>query len=247
MPNRRPATILIAVFVATLTARDAGAVPIVFAGDDPNVAPGGAHPSSDAAQSAFAAAAGTLETITFEGLTLGITSGVLDPNTTFSMANMQGGAGLSSSGVQQLGFNTTDGGRDFLRVVPAFNVPEATVTFTFATPIDAFGAYITGTEPGVVGTASLTFDDGSAQAIDLVKQSAAGVQFVGFTDFGAAISSVTFHAIGPFPQVAPGNDVWGIDDVQYSIAAVPEPGVLALMSIGLCGVGMCRIRFHRRS
>ena len=57
-----------------------------------------------------------------------------------------------------------------------------------------------------------------------------GGAFIGFTDIGKSITSVTYEATA---------DVVAIDDIQFGNAGrVPEPAVWALMLVGLGGVGM---------
>ena len=69
---------------------------------------------------------------------------------------------------------------------------------------------------------------------------------------GPATSSVNFHYVLPvagvysFTMSQPTDSwVWGMDNLQFGIAdsvAVPEPGTLALLGIGLFGVGLSRRR-----
>jgi hypothetical protein len=93
--------------------------------------------------------------------------------------------------------------------------------FTFATPIQSFGAYISGVQ--LIFT-SVTFDDGAPQSIPVPMPSdtEGGIAFVGFTDAGQAISSVTIVTIG---------DVLGVDDVRYVV--IPEPSAVVLVAVVL--------------
>ena len=66
--------------------------------------------------------------------------------------------------------------------------------------------------------------------------------FFGFTS-DTPFTSLTFHGVR--------NDIYGIDDVSLGYAsrvpAIPEPGSLAMLSLGLCGVAVARRRASRRT
>jgi hypothetical protein len=236
-------TALMAFVVAACLAPSAPASTVVFAGNDPGVSPGGAHPISDAAKAAFAAAAGPLTLIDFESATVGSTGGALDGITSFSMTGNAGGAGIQDTdggdANGDLGWNTTPGGKNFLRVAPNYNGPDVLVTFSFATPIDAFGAYLTGTETSADGTLTLQFNDGSAEVLPITKNASTGAQYFGFTDIGSSVSSVTFKETGPFTNT---RDIWAIDDVSYGVvSSTPEPATLSLLGLGLLAVARRRL------
>ena len=100
-------------------------------------------------------------------------------------------------------------------------------TFTFASGINAFGAYFTGVQ---LASSKITFSDGSNQSLGIPGNFAnGGVAFVGFTDFSKSITSVTVDVSG---------DIAALDDVRYAkvTAAVPEPETYALMLGGLCAM-----------
>jgi hypothetical protein len=208
-----------------------------FSGLDNGAVPGGPRPSSDAAHTAFLGGLSSPPTITFEGLPTGLfVNLVVAPGVTASLINN----GTDGGGIQNtnqhtptpLGFNTTVGGTEWLQVWPAFNDPAGeTVTFTFASPINAFGAYLTDTQSTFPGPITLTFNDGVAQTLSVTKNDdTGGVLFFGFHDT-TAFTSLSYHT----GATGDTRDVWGIDDVTYAAAAVPEPGTIGLL---LCGVSL---------
>src|SRR6185436_19684820 len=71
-----------------------------------------------------------------------------------------------------LGYNNTRAAQkfNFFQVSPfSDDSVDGSVTFTFSTPIDAFGAYLTDTQVSFPGSITLTFDDGSAQSLPIIK------------------------------------------------------------------------------
>ena len=127
------------------------------------------------------------------------------------------------------------GGDRHLRMVPNFNdAVGGSVTFSFDSPVNAFGAYLTATEALFPGPITVTFHDGSNQVLNVPKTNPAGTLFFGFTDFGALISSVTYHT----GATGGTRDLWGIDDARF--ANVPEAGTLLLFGSGLVGMYFAR-------
>jgi hypothetical protein len=127
-------------------------------------------------------------------------------------------------------FNTTDPGENWL---DSFDSKK--VVFLPNADVNAIGFYIT--DPN---------DAGGLLGINSVS----GTHYVSFTDiFGGSKSNgslyyVTFNSddaiTALFLASNDPNDGYGIDDV--TVGRVPEPGTLALLGLGLLGVGLMRRR-----
>lgn len=214
----------IAVLLLALCAAPLEAAVVVYSGFDiaNSTNP---RPNSDAMAASFDAAAAGLGPVTiidFESAPVG----------TFN--NLVAALGVTMDGIdinsidQEIrnapvgppdglfGYNTTTGGTNFVGML------AGDLTFTFSTPIQSFGAYISGTQ---LAFNTIVFNDGSSQTIPVPLPSATsgGVTFVGFTDAGQSISSVTISSIG---------DLLGVDDVRFGVVPEPETAVLALVALG---------------
>lgn len=211
----------------------------VFSAFDVGAGPADPHPNANTAAAAYAAAAnllGTNTVINYESAPLGnVVNLVVAPGVTQS--------GLDFFGVPQIifnapsfppapalgGYNTTLAGAKYTRIEGGI------VTYTFASPINAFGAYFTGIQPDFFQD-TITFNDGTPHTINIPGiGTAGGAAFAGFTDPGKFISSITITANDNF-----GADEIGIDDIRFSTApsSVPEPGSIALfVGMALAGAG----------
>ena len=236
---RYSSILLAAVAFAALSA-PAGAQVVTFSGVDAGANSTDPRPLSTAAATAFNAALlglGTSRTINFEGsaAALGNFSSLTIGSTTITGTNYFGntsGQSISNTAYGTpdgvYGYNTTSGGSKFLQLL------GGTVTFTFASPIDAFGAYFTGVQ---LAGETVNFSDGSSQTLAIPNPgSDGGVEFLGVTDAGRSISSVVVNAQ---------NDLIGIDDVRFAslAGAAPEPGTWAMMIVGF---GLAGYALRRR-
>jgi hypothetical protein len=218
---------------------------VTFTGLDGSAGPGDPRPNSDGAFSVFLADASSLGTQnleTFESATAG--DFVTLPLSFFTITSGGGNADPDISNVQDgsEGFNTTSGGQWFLHFWEnAVGEPEIFLTFSFPTPIFAFGAYFTGVGTSL-GTTTLEFNDGSSQVLTLPESSLQNVQFYGFTST-VAFSQLTLRIS---PESLSNADQIGVDDI-YTFSQVPEPGTWALMAAGLGLVGGISRRRSRRT
>ena len=232
---------LIGLFVVSLCmALNANAAIITFIGGDTGANDNNPFPNSIATAASFDSSAshiGAVKLINFESTPIGafstltVAPGVTLAGAEFDNSNQQivnGPVGFPDS---EFGYNTTPGGSNFASVY------GGTLTFEFVIPIDAFGVFISGVQrPSIAST--ITFSDGLSQSLGIpyLGPVVGGVEFIGFTDYGQKISSITINA--PI-------DIVGSDDVRYVNASadpVPEPSTISLIGAGLAGLSLVRRR-----
>lgn len=232
---------------------------IVYQGLDTNAHVGSTLTSSNAAQASYFAAAsplGAYSLITFESAplgnftTLGLGSGVtLTLTNTNALASHSPGIN-NSTNEPSLGFNTTPGGAKFFRFATNYINNNASTaadaTFSFSTPVNSFGAYITGLSGGG-DTVTLDFTNGLSETFNLALSNTSScnpscAEFFGFTDAGSSVSSIDLNMAYTNKTGQDGFAYFaGVDDVQFT--AVPEPGTLALLGTGFLSIGLlCKFK-----
>jgi hypothetical protein len=230
-----------------LTAVSLSAGTVTYTGEDLGVGGSGPLPNSTAAYNSFYGAAsgiGNVSLINFESSPLGSFSslsaapGVTVTGTDFFGNDQTIRDTTNSPAFPTLdGSNTTPGGANFVEV------QGGTLVFSFASPISFFGAFLTGVQDFTQDT--INFSDGTSTTILIpeagTSSGVGAVDFVGFTDAGKSISSVTVFAGNT------GFDDIGVDDVSYQSAAspTPEPGSVVLMLTGCLALGL--LMWQRRS
>jgi hypothetical protein len=223
--------------VSCFSVPSATAAVITFTGFDSGASAPGVN--STAARNSFIAAVGDPTLITFENATVGPTSNSesIDPGVTITAGGSI--ATIPGCDLYYCGGNTIAGGSTFLEV------RGGTMTFSFLTPINSFGANFGGVQ---VNTTTITFNDGTSQTITIAPSAqiaVGGFAFVGFTDFGASISSISINAV---------NDLMTMDDIATTTASVsiianpsitvetPEPSTFLLVAFGLGALAIFRRR-----
>ena len=231
---------LAAAAILLLPPAPAQAQVVPFTAFDSGAGPGVTPVNSNAKAAQFdaaAAALGTESLINFESAPVGaFISLTAAPGVTLTGADVSGNPQNVLNAPDYApapalgGFNTTVGGAKYV------DLQGGTLTFAFASPVQAFGAYFTGVQPGFVQD-TVGFSDGTSQSITIPQgtaSSAGGVSFVGFTDKGKSITSVTITA-----SANGFYDAIGIDDVRFVPAPVPEASTTVsfglLLALGLGG------------
>ena len=245
--SSRLLTLPSALILAALPGTSAVAALVTFSGSDIMATTSSPHPNSAAAAASFSTAVsllGSSSLIDFESAPLGsftnltIATGVTingsDLNS--SSQTIRNTSGFPAAPTLD-GYNTTPGGSQFVEMF------GGNLTFSFATPVQSFGAYFSGIQTAFFAD-TVNFSDGTSQSLLIpgpgTTSSIGALAFVGFTDAGKSISSVTITAGVP----TSGQDAIGVDDVRYQVVnSVPEP-TAALFGLALMGV--CSATRRRR-
>lgn len=139
----------------------------------------------------------------------------------------------SSAGISIVtsAFLNTTGANGLGRTPIDFFGVADTITFTFATAISAFGIDINTFHGANGGYQALTnMGEIALSVFDPFPGFRTG-QFLGFS------SDVAFTSI----TISSSSDVFTLDTLRY-VTAVPEPSTLALLGLGLFGMGLARRR-----
>lgn len=249
-----PARAMVAALLLTAgSALPASAALVAFSGEDIMATTSSPNPNSAAAAASFDAAIapqGGSSLITFESAPLGsfsnltVAPGVTINGTDYSAANQTIRDTTDFPPAPTLdGYNTTPGGSHFVEMM------GGDLTFTFAKPIQAFGAYFSGIQTNFFDD-TVTFSDGTSETLHIpgtgTSINTGALSFVGFTDIGKSITSITINAGIPGDPAAGFDDI-GVDDVQFQAAAVPEPNSMALLLMGGCFCVALGYRYRGRS
>lgn len=224
---------------------------VSYGGRDAGAGPGDPRPVADAAQASFlsAVAGHAPHTLDFESIPVQYSSDInlttMHLLTVGTTPDIHSGVTNDTSEVSPsiLGYNTTPGGANFLRIVPIFDIGTVYAQLVFNSPVDYFGAFFTGLGTAS-GNLSLEFDNGTFQSLPVTGGSGGGVNYFGFTSFGQSFSSVTMA----LRNVVGSRDIFAIDDITTGLQAtyvptVPEPETYAML---LAGLGLLGLSVRRK-
>lgn len=209
---------------------------VVYSASDQGAGWGDPRPNSEAIAAQFDSAAAALG---------GSSSATFEPSPLGSFSTLTAALGVTVRGASNffptsieatntpalttiLGYNTTHAGSHYLYFA------GGSVTFHFASGVEAWGAYISGIQ---YSDETITFNDGQDRSVQIPGLSfdQGGIAFVGFTDAGKSIRSVTINAVHDIEYL-------GIDDARFTPQSVPEPSSVWLAVIGGVAIGAAILR-----
>ena len=212
---------------------------ITYTGRDLISSPADASLNADVANGNYIVAVPNSNLISLAGLTPGTTNPVVVGGMTITWTNQEFNTIRNTVSVTQ-GFGANSD--NFISLDSFDTTQPVSAVLSFDSPIDAFGAFFTGAGNDSGGV-TVSFNDGSAQSFTVQPSTATpnsqgAIQYFGFTDFGASISSVTV-AVGT--NDGGSFDIIGFDAIRVDTAA-PEPSTWLLLGVGLGGLVQLRRR-----